>query len=177
VATDRAALGPGHPSDRCPPNPCQGRGQARLRVYMCQAPSRSSVALRSQTGSTANLQGFRIRAPEGWTFLQHRPPALTWDAAFVRAVTGSNASPAVLAGAVALRRQTRLTPTVGEPRWLGGGMGESLHLPANSCDSGASPMAPPGDRDCTVSRAPVRQDSAASALSAATGAELSRTTG
>ncbi len=34
-----AALGPGHPSDRCPLNPCQGRGQARLRVYMCQAAS------------------------------------------------------------------------------------------------------------------------------------------
>jgi len=64
------ALGPGHPSDRCPLNPWQGRGQARLHAYMCRAPCRSAVALRSQTGWTANLQGFRIRAPEGWPLLQ-----------------------------------------------------------------------------------------------------------
>jgi hypothetical protein len=31
-----AALGPGHPSDRCHLNPCQGRGQARLGVYVCR---------------------------------------------------------------------------------------------------------------------------------------------
>ena len=32
-------LSPGHPSDWCPLTPCQGRGQARLRVYVCQAAS------------------------------------------------------------------------------------------------------------------------------------------
>jgi hypothetical protein len=59
--------------DRCPLNPCHGRGQARLFAYMCRALLRSAVALRSQTGLTANLQGFRIGAPEGWPLLQSRP--------------------------------------------------------------------------------------------------------
>ena len=54
-----------HPSDRCPLNPCQGRGQARLRVYMCRAPLGFAVVPRSQPGLTADLQGFRIGAPEG----------------------------------------------------------------------------------------------------------------
>jgi hypothetical protein len=40
-------LGPGHPSDWCPLNPCQGRRQGRLRVYMCQAVLPFAVVLRS----------------------------------------------------------------------------------------------------------------------------------
>jgi len=61
------------PSFRLVPlNPCQGRGQARLRVYLYQAIPPSAVVLRLQTGLTANLQGFRIRAPEGWPLLQRR---------------------------------------------------------------------------------------------------------
>ena len=49
MATGAGALGPGHPSDRCPLNPCQGRSQARLRVHMCQALLRSVLALRPET--------------------------------------------------------------------------------------------------------------------------------
>ena len=52
----------GHPSDWRPLTPCQGRGQAYFRVYMCQAAPPSAVVLRSQTGLMANLQGF-IAAP------------------------------------------------------------------------------------------------------------------
>jgi integrase len=42
------AMLPGTPG-RCPLTPCQGRGQARLGVYMCQAPSPSAVAPQSKT--------------------------------------------------------------------------------------------------------------------------------
>jgi hypothetical protein len=66
----------GHPSDWCLLTPCQGRRQAWLRVYMYRAALPSAVVLRSQPGLTANLQGFRIRAPEGWLLLQRRAPAL-----------------------------------------------------------------------------------------------------
>src|SRR5208283_708827 len=52
-------LGPDHPSDRCPLTPCQGRSQARLRMYVW-APLPSAVVLRPQTGLMANLQGFKI---------------------------------------------------------------------------------------------------------------------
>ena len=33
---------------------------------MCRAPLPFAVGLRAQPGLTANLEGFRIRAPEGW---------------------------------------------------------------------------------------------------------------
>lgn len=61
----QAALGPWPSLRLVPPTPCQGRGQARLRVYMYRGPLRSAVVLRRQTGLTANLQGFRIRAQGG----------------------------------------------------------------------------------------------------------------
>ena len=65
------------PSFRLGPlNTCQGRCQAGLRVYVCRAPPPFAVVLRLQTGLTANLQGFRIRAPEGWPLLQRRTTAL-----------------------------------------------------------------------------------------------------
>ena len=55
------------PSFRLVPlNPCRGRGQARLRVSICRAAVPFAVPLQSQTCLTVNLQGFRIRAPEGW---------------------------------------------------------------------------------------------------------------
>ena len=81
-------LGPGHPSDWCPLNPCQGRGQARLRVYVRQAALPSAVVPGSQTGLTANLQGFRIRAPEGWP-PSHPSRAWRWScgATSVRSAT------------------------------------------------------------------------------------------
>jgi hypothetical protein len=82
----RAPL-PGHPSDWCPLKPCQGRGQARLRVYMCQAVLPFAVVLRSQTGLTVNLQGFRIRAPGGWPCCNAARQRCPCGAAFVRAVT------------------------------------------------------------------------------------------
>jgi hypothetical protein len=52
----------------------RGAVRARLGVYMCQAAWPCAVARRSQTGLTANLQGFRIGAPEGWPLLQRRVP-------------------------------------------------------------------------------------------------------
>ena len=79
-----ATLGPGHPSDWCPLNPCQGRGQAWLRVCMCQAAPPSAVTPRQQTGLTANLQGFRIRAPEGWPLFQRRVLVLACGTASMR---------------------------------------------------------------------------------------------
>jgi hypothetical protein len=39
------ALGPGHPSDWCPLNPCQGAVECCLRVYLCLATQPCAVVL------------------------------------------------------------------------------------------------------------------------------------
>jgi hypothetical protein len=82
-------LGLGHPSDWCPLNPCQGRGQARLRVYMCRAAPRSAVVLRSQTGLTANMQAFRIRRRRDGPSCNAVYQRWSCGAAFVVAATSS----------------------------------------------------------------------------------------
>ncbi|SRR6266851_6942443 len=46
--------------------------------------------LRSQPGLTANLQGFRIRAPEGWPLLQRRAPVLCLRRRSCKRVAASN---------------------------------------------------------------------------------------
>jgi hypothetical protein len=69
-----------------PRTPCQGRGQGRLRVYMCQAAPRPAVCPSVTEVSTANLQGFRIRA-RGWPLLQRRRQRLACRAASISALT------------------------------------------------------------------------------------------
>ena len=80
------ALDPGHPSDWCPLNPCQGRSQARSRVYMCRAALPCAVVLAVTDGLDGELASFRIEAPEGWPLLQRRARAL--DQRWVRVGTG-----------------------------------------------------------------------------------------
>ena len=54
-----------------------------------------AVVLRSQTGLTANLQGFRIGTPEGWPLLQRRARALDLRVASMKAVPGMSYQRAV----------------------------------------------------------------------------------
>jgi hypothetical protein len=76
--SSEAEFGPGHSSDRCRLNPSQGAvkpvlGCACTGHLYC---SRLSSWVRPQTGLTADLQGFRIRAPQGWPLVQRRAPVL-----------------------------------------------------------------------------------------------------
>ena len=60
--------------------------------------------LRSQTGLTANLQGFTIGALEGWPLLQCRLSLPVYGAELVRAAAGSHSE---LVRAVGLRGEGR----------------------------------------------------------------------
>src|SRR6266568_488540 len=66
---------------------------------------RSVVVLQPQTGLTANLQGFRTGAPEGWPLLQCRGPAL--DSSALYACGGHLGSGASRAPPWPLRAQER----------------------------------------------------------------------
>jgi len=59
-------------------------------MYVCQAVLPFVVVLGAQPGLTANLQGFRIRAPEGWPLLQSRPQHSIYGVEWVRTVTESD---------------------------------------------------------------------------------------
>jgi hypothetical protein len=74
VATGWAALGPGHPSDRYPLNPCHGRSSPALRVHVpVTLTVRGCPAITD--GLDAELARLQDRAPEGWSLATSRASA------------------------------------------------------------------------------------------------------
>jgi hypothetical protein len=74
------------------PNPTAAANEQVTGLIQHALLTAGSSWVRSQTGWTANLQGFRIWAPEGWPLCNAVRQRWTYGAAFVRAVTVSDAS-------------------------------------------------------------------------------------
>jgi len=70
-----------------PLNPCQRRGQAQLRVYMCLAAPLSAVVLRSQTGLHGELARLQDQGTGGMAPLATLRQRWSCGAASVSAVT------------------------------------------------------------------------------------------
>ena len=83
---------------------------------MCRAPLQSAVVLRSQTGLTANLQGFRIGAPEGWPSCDAVASAGPIVPSWCGPVTGSYASPTVRGQGAAVTVPSRMEVAGDKPR-------------------------------------------------------------
>jgi hypothetical protein len=72
-----AALGPGHSSPESATESLpSARSSPASRVYLPGTALRSAVVQRSQTGLTANSQGFRIGGTGGIALLKRCAPAL-----------------------------------------------------------------------------------------------------